>query len=74
MEEAMKQGITLLTTYGLKIIGALLIFIVGRLVAGWVQKNVANWLGRSGKVEETLKGFLSNFETSRSSVTHRPTI
>jgi small conductance mechanosensitive channel len=61
MEEAMKQGITLLTSYGLKVIGALLILIVGRIVANWVQKNVAIWLGKSEKADATLTGFLSNF-------------
>ena len=60
MEEAMKQGITLLTAYGLKVIGALLILIVGRMVANWVQTKVAIWLGKSGKADETLTGFLSN--------------
>ncbi len=60
MEEAMKEGMTLLTTYGLKVIGAIIILIVGKMVANWVQKRVANWLGRSGTVDETLKEFLSN--------------
>jgi small conductance mechanosensitive channel len=60
MEEAMKQGISLLTNYGLKVIGAILILIVGRMVANWVQKRVATLLRRSGKFDETLQGFLSN--------------
>ena len=60
MEEMMKEGITLLTSYGLNVIGAILILIVGKMIAGLVQRNVAKWLGRSGKVDETLKGFLAN--------------
>lgn len=60
MEEAMKQGVTLLTAYGLKVIGALLILFIGRMVANWVQAKVAFQLGKSGKVDETLTGFLSN--------------
>ena len=60
MEEAMKQGITLLTVYGLKVIGALLILFVGRMVANWVQAKVASWLGRSDAIDDTLTGFLSN--------------
>ncbi len=60
MEEAMKEGLTLLTTYGLRVIGAIAILIVGKMVANWVQKRVANWLSWSGNVDETLKGFLAN--------------
>jgi small conductance mechanosensitive channel len=60
MEEAMQQGVTLLTAYGLKIIGALLILFIGRMVANWVQAKVAFQLGKSGKVDETLTGFLAN--------------
>ncbi len=60
MEDAMKEGMSLLTTYGLKVIGAILILIVGKMVANWVQKRVAAWLSRSGKFDETLQGFLSN--------------
>jgi len=61
MEEAIKEGISLLTTYGLKVIGAILILIVGRFLANWTQGKVASWLERSGKVDQTLKGFLSSF-------------
>ena len=41
MEEAIKEGISLLTTYGLKVIGAILILIVGRLIANWAKEKVA---------------------------------
>ena len=61
MEEAMKEGMTLLITYGLKVIGAILILIVGRLIANWAKGRVASLLERSGKVDQTLKGFLSSF-------------
>lgn len=60
MEDAMKQGISLLTTYGLKVIGAILILIVGKMIANVVHRKVRNWLERSGKVDETLTGFLAN--------------
>jgi hypothetical protein len=61
MEEAMKEGMNLLITYGLKVIGAIFILIVGRLIANWAKGRVAYWLERSGKVDQTLKGFLSSF-------------
>lgn len=60
MEDAMKQGISLLTTYGLNVIGAILILIIGKIIANWVQSRVASWLGKSSKVDDTLTGFLSN--------------
>jgi small conductance mechanosensitive channel len=30
------------------------------MIASFVQKKVVNWLGKSGKVDDTLTGFLSN--------------
>ncbi len=60
MEDAVKEGISLITSYGLKVIGAILILIIGKMVAAWVQKKVAQTLERSGKVDDTLKGFLAN--------------
>lgn len=61
MEDSVKEVIALLTTYGLKIVGAILIFIVGKMAAGWVQKSVKTWLQRSGKLDETLIGFFASF-------------
>lgn len=61
MEEAMKEGMSLLVIYGLKVIGAILILIVGRLIANWAKRKVAYGLERSGKVDQTLRGFLANF-------------
>ena len=61
MEDAVKEAIALLTTYGLKIIGAILIFIIGKMIAGWVQRGIKQWLQRSGKLDETLIGFFSSF-------------
>jgi len=61
MEDAMKEALSLFITYGLKVIGAILIFIFGRLIANWTKGKVANWLERSQKVDQTLVGFLSSF-------------
>ncbi|WP_447971060.1 mechanosensitive ion channel family protein [Nitrospira sp. M1] len=60
MEEVLDQGIRLLTTYGLKIIGAILILIVGRFAASWVSQAVDSWLQKSGKVDETLRPFFAS--------------
>ena len=42
------------------VVGALIVLIVGLWVAGRVKKLVAAGLGRSGRIDETLKGFLSS--------------
>ena len=60
MEDAIQQGISLLTIYGLKIIGAILILIAGKMIANFVQRKVETWLGKSEKVDATLTGFLAN--------------
>ncbi len=61
MKEAMKEGMSLLIIYGLKVIGAVLILMVGRLIANWAKKTVACRLEQSGTVDKTLQGFLSSF-------------
>jgi len=49
MEDAMKEGMNLLITYGLKVIGVIL--IVGRVITNWTQRKVAYWLEPSGTVD-----------------------
>ena len=61
MQEALEQGIALVTSYGLKLIGAILILIVGRMAASWVAKAVDRWLQKSGKVDDTLRPFFASF-------------
>ena len=61
MEEAMKEGINLVVTYGIKIIGAILILIVGRFLANWTKGRVAAWLEGTGNVDPMLRGFLASF-------------
>ena len=61
MEDAIQQGITIITTYGLNIIGAILILLVGRMAASWVAQAVDAMLQKSGKVDETLRPFFANF-------------
>lgn len=59
MEEAMKAGSSLLTIYGLKVIGAIL--IIGRMIANWAKKQVEYRFEQSATVDQTLKGFVSSF-------------
>ncbi|MEQ8355523.1 MAG: mechanosensitive ion channel [Kiloniellaceae bacterium] len=50
----------LVTTYGLSVIGAIVILIVGFVVAGWVRGSVRSALSKVSKVDETLRGFFSS--------------
>ncbi len=61
MEEPLKQGVALLTTYGLKIIGAIVILIVGRMASSWAANAVDQWCQRSEKVDDTLRPFFASF-------------
>jgi len=51
--------VNLISTWGLKLVGAIAAFIVGRMIAGWIRKCVRKALKRS-KLDETLIPFLSN--------------
>jgi small conductance mechanosensitive channel len=57
IQQAIDSAIPLITTYGMRIIGAVLILIVGRLVSGILGNLVSKALTRA-KVEESLVGFL----------------
>jgi small conductance mechanosensitive channel len=58
MEKFVDQLVFFATSYGLKIIGAILIVIVGRMVAGFARRGVKRLLGKS-KTDEALISFLS---------------
>ena len=59
MEEGVREAMVIITTYGLKVIGAIIILLVGRIIAGWAQAAVDRWLRRSEKFDETLRGFFA---------------
>lgn len=50
---------TLIAAWGLKVIGALAVFIVGRIIAGWARRLVRRGLERAG-FDPTLTPFLGN--------------
>lgn len=54
-----EMGINFSMTYGLKIIGALLIFIIGKWIAKWIQRLLVT-LMKKKKVDDTLQSFLEN--------------
>ncbi len=59
MEQVMDQLMVFATTYGLKIVGAILILIVGRVAAGLVRKGVRRLL-RNAKADEAIGSFAAN--------------
>lgn len=60
MQEVIEQVIDIVTVYGLDVIGALAILIVGWMIAGWVRSTVDRTLGRIPNMDGTLRPFLAN--------------
>jgi uncharacterized membrane protein YphA (DoxX/SURF4 family) len=52
--------VALVTTYGLSVVGAIVILIVGFVIAGWVRGSVKKALSNFKRVDETLRGFFSS--------------
>jgi small conductance mechanosensitive channel len=47
-------------SYAFKIVLALLIFFIGKKVARWFTDKSLDYLNKTGKIDDTLKGFLSS--------------
>ena len=60
-EQIVDQVVSLITTYGLDVIGAIIILIVGWIVSGWVYRAVNKGLSRIEKFDVTLRGFFASF-------------
>ena len=52
--------LNLALVYGIKIVIALAIFIIGKKLARWITNIVLNNLEKTGAIDETLKGFLNS--------------
>jgi len=52
------QSVDVLATWGLKVLGALAVLLIGRMIAGWARKFTRRFLERAG-VDETIRPFLS---------------
>ncbi len=59
MENIMDQLIAFATTYGLKIVGAILILILGRFFAGMVRKGIRRFLGKK-QTDPAITGFAAS--------------
>lgn len=54
------QFTDLAVKYGLDLLGAIVILIVGWIVAGWARRSVLRALDRAPRVDNTLKPFFAN--------------
>jgi small conductance mechanosensitive channel len=59
VDTALGVATSLLVTYGLRVLAALVILIVGLWIAGRIGNAVRRTLDRSGKVDPMLSGFLA---------------
>ncbi|NKB48717.1 MAG: mechanosensitive ion channel [Alphaproteobacteria bacterium] len=60
MEQVSDQALALIASYGFNVIGAIVVLIVGLIAAGWARKAVQRMLRRTGRVDDTLVGFLGS--------------
>lgn len=64
MQEKFAEGyeaiVEVIATYGLDVLGAIVILIVGLIFASWAQRTTRRALGRVNKLDETLRGFFSS--------------
>jgi small conductance mechanosensitive channel len=61
VEEISSEIVSVVTVYGLDVVAAVAILIVGWIAAGWVQRAIDRGLEKTGRVELTLRLFLSSF-------------
>jgi small conductance mechanosensitive channel len=60
MSEAVEAGMTIITTYGLSVIGAIIILIVGWTVAGIVARSIRDASAKSERIDTTLGSFFAS--------------
>lgn len=58
-EKVIADMVTTFTTYGVDIIGAIVLLVIGWAIANWVQRIVLKALSRVPKMDETLKPFIA---------------
>ena len=56
MEQISEQAVALVASYGFNVVGAIVVLIA----AGWARKGVQRMLRRTGRVDDTLIGFIGS--------------
>ena len=59
--EVIENVIAIGVEYGMDIVGAIVLLVVGWTVAGWVRRVIRRTLDRVPALDETLKPFIANF-------------
>ncbi len=54
------EVIKLITSYGLDVVGAVVILVLGWIAAGWSERSLGRVLGRGERVDETLRKFFGS--------------
>lgn len=58
-EAAMEMIVTMVSTWGIRVVGAIVLLLVGRIVAGWIRKSVRKGLVKAD-TDASLIPFFSN--------------
>jgi len=59
MQEAMETAVELLSSWGLSVVGAIALFVIGRIVAGWVRRSTTKALARANTDASLIPFFAS---------------
>lgn len=60
IQDILQMVYAVLATYGINVVGALIIIVVGFMVAGWARRALERALNRSGKMDATLVRFFGS--------------
>lgn len=60
VQEVIDQLIAVVTSYGLDVVGAIAILVVGWMLAGWAKRTMTKALGRVKSIDDMLTGFFSS--------------
>ena len=60
IQNLLEQVYAVLVSYGLNVLGALAIIIIGFMAAGWARRSLERALSRSGRVDQTLVRFFGS--------------
>ena len=60
LEQVVQQLIGLVSTYGIDVLGAIIVLLVRLWLSGWMQRAVRKVMERSSRVDATLVGFFSS--------------
>ena len=66
MEDLMQTLVDFATQYGIKVVGAVVVLIVGRIVAGWARRFVGKLLARRD-TDPAIVSFVTSPSSTESS-------